>query len=473
MRFAALLVILLLNTFQACRSSEDHVGKNFLFDMGTGPSPVAAYFVQVTPETAYTEDRGFGWLSAPTISFDSCRIKPYDALTEDGVLSAGQVLFRIDAPDGDYFLTVTLGNGSMDTLKVMEVWVNNSTVADQIVTPWYRLPFRTVRRRVTVASGHLDVAVRGDSAGVGLHAIELRPVTALRRIKFQTQLESDTTAVAKAARRLEIRVSQRPEDLAAHNQLDLLKKYLKAAYYYDIGWWSWAVQETGLSIFNRFWAASDALRQILADESDPLYDRAAYLLGKIHYWLYLEQHEEYNCLEAEWFFGLIEDRYPRNRLLRMYLGEQMPHDSQCSPGNEGAPLWASKQREAMCRIMEVIHWWVDNRQVENGEMGGKYGDDVEMLRWWPVAIFGADDPKAQHGFRRLAEGVWNSGLLERGYSKEIEDVEHSAELFSDTNPIMLFMEYGNPTYVERGLISMQNFRDVWTGITPLGHRHFK
>ncbi len=35
------------------------------------------------------------------------------------------------------------------------------------------------------------------------------------------------------------------------------------------------------------------------------------------------------------------------------------------------------------------------------------------------------------------------------------------------------IRYGDPAYVERCMISMQHFRDVWSGITPAGHRHFR
>ncbi|UCH62738.1 MAG: hypothetical protein JSU77_13275 [Fidelibacterota bacterium] len=475
LKHSLLITALIISVFLGCSSSEQSTGKNYLFDLGTNTSPLEEHFIRVTEKTTYNQTRGFGWLTAPATAYDGSLIKLYSDLTIDGVLSKSTVVFQVDIPDGEYFLTVTLGSGSLDDQKTMNVEVNGVTFEEQLETPWYgrRLSYRTLRKRVVASKGYIKVSVSGDSAGVGVHAIELRPVVPPDRIRFQTQLEADTAAVAKAARRLEKKLNKNPDDQAARNRLRLLNSYLRAVYFYDIGWWSWAVKETGLSIFNRYWAASDALRQILADESDPLYDRAAYLLGKIHYWLYQEQHVEYNRLEAERFFHLIADKYPRHKQLRMYLGEKIRHNSPCSPRNGKSPLWASKQQEAMCRILEVIHWWVDNRQVENGEMGGKYADDVEMLRWWPAAIFGADDPKARLGYKRLVEGVWNSGLLERGYSKAVEDVEHSAELFSDTHPAMLLMEYGNPTYIERNLISMQNFENTWTGITPRGHRHFK
>ena len=127
----------------------------------------------------------------------------------------------------------------------------------------------------------------------------------------------------------------------------------------------------------------------------------------------------------------------------------------------------------MQRMLKIIHWWVNERQAPNGELGGKYGDDVEILRWWLPAILGADDATAKKGYVALADGVWNSGILERGFAKKIDDVEHSAELFRDTHPSMFMISYGDPEYIERCMISMQNFEKVWTGITPQGHRHFK
>jgi len=53
---------------------------------------------------------------------------------------------------------------------------------------------------------------------------------------------------------------------------------------------------------------------------------------------------------------------------------------------KGAPQWAVKQHEAMQRMLKIIYWWVNERQEANGELGGKYGDDVEILRWWLPAF---------------------------------------------------------------------------------------
>jgi hypothetical protein len=215
------------------------------------------------------------------------------------------------------------------------------------------------------------------------------------------------------------------------------------------------------------------LEQIAASENDPLYDRAIYLLAKVHYWLDQEDHDPYHEATARKYFTILKNKYPDAPLIKMYLGEKIPFDIQHNVDPKGAPQWALKQHEAMQRMLKVIHWWVNEKQIANGELGGKYGDDVEILRWWLPAILGADDTTALKGYMRLADGVWNSGILERGFAKEVDDVEHSAELFRDTHPAMFMIRYGDPEYIERCLISMQNFEKVWTGITPKGHRHFR
>ena len=52
-------------------------------------------------------------------------------------------------------------------------------------------------------------------------------------------------------------------------------------------------------------------------------------------------------------------------------------------------------------------------------------------------------------------------------------MEHSSELISDTHPILLAAEYGNPEYVERAMATARVMRDVWIGKTERGNLHFK
>ncbi len=142
------------------------------------------------------------------------------------------------------------------------------------------------------------------------------------------------------------------------------------------------------------------------------------------------------------------------------------------PGPEAAPLWARAQREAMRRTADVVHWWIDHRQSPDGQFGGGWNDDVEMLHGWDLLVLGAGDEKVKASMARLCDGIWASGRFTRGYSNIIWDVEHAAEDSTYSQPRMVPLEYGNPKWIERCMETISNF-DFWTEVNPRGHRHFK
>ena len=286
-------------------------------------------------------------------------------------------------------------------------------------------------------------------------------------------IEMDTAAARKYSAALHNKFAANPADSSISRELILTEKYLLACSYYEGGGWSWAVKGTGLNFTKRMYLAADLLKEIIDQPTHPLYYKALYLRARIYYWLGKEDGELFKDSISEQHFKLLAAKFPDHEILKMYLGQKIPFQAAYDTFGTGAPIWANYQRDAMHRMQKIIHWWVNEKQAANGEMGGKYGDDVELLRWWMPAIMGADDSIARQGYKRLADGIWNSGILERGYAKRVDDVEHSAELFRDTHPGMFLVNYGDPEYVERAMISMQNFNKTWTGITPLGHRHFK
>ncbi|MFY0653653.1 MAG: hypothetical protein JXQ96_16535 [Cyclobacteriaceae bacterium] len=447
---------------------------NYLYDFGPLNSELADGFIAVKSNTKYESEIGFGWIGSNVkAEFDNEKTKPMNLLLKDGISAKDSLVFRIDAEPGDYVFTMNLGNGTSEPMD-MVVTINNEEVMDSTATPWLRLNYRSIAQKVSLTKDHAIIKVTSkNGSAVALHGLELRPQIDWEDFETATLLDQDTLQISNQIRAIESKLSEDSGNVNLINQLNILKKYKLAAYYYDIGWWSWAVKQTGLSIFNRYHIASDLLRQIIVDDESPLYDRSVYLLARAHYWLYLEQGNEYNREQYEKHFKMLYTKFPDHPMVKMYNGDKVPHKSPYEKIDTQAPKWANYQRESMYRLQEMMHWWADSVQADNGELGGKFGDDVEILRWWLPGILGADDQKARKAYTKLVNGVWNSGLLERAFSKKIEDVEHSAELFRDTHPAMFLMNYGNPIYVERCLVSMQNFRDVWTGINSYGHRHFK
>jgi hypothetical protein len=160
-----------------------------------------------------------------------------------------------------------------------------------------------------------------------------------------------------------------------------------------------------------------------------------------------------------------------NRFVRWYLDDAWtdhPPDwvyADYSAKKQGAPAWAAEVYEAYNRELDLAAWWIRNRQVADGSLGGGWGDDVEILR--SLGTFGSicpdAEPLALQGTRRVADGAWHSGSVdtEAGYFAEVGDTEHTGEWTADTLVPMIRLDYGNPVYVERALKTGKLMRDLW------------
>jgi hypothetical protein len=459
--------------FTFCSSYGRQAG-NYLFDMGSQSSVVEKGYLQVTPATIYSNQRGYGWLNAPNEAFDTLYNRLPETLFRDGVTGKGVMVFKADVTPGEYFVSLTVGYPGAEAMP-MKMEVNETVLADNITVPWFRLSYRSVRKKVVIGKDGAVVRVTGLGAAqmVGIYNIEFRPVGEFLKIPLSAGPEMAAGEMEGLIASVQKQLIKNPGNIALENRLDIFEKYNKAAKFYEQGGWSEAVKKTKMNQIQRMYAAIDLLDQVVADSAHPIYHKSLYLLAKTHYWLAKEDSKLLPESRATEFFNALTKTFPDHQLIKMYKGEQIEDPYILTKKGSDAPQWAILQREAMARMLKVIHWWVDQRQAANGELGGKYADDVEMLRWWLPVILGADDAIARKGYTRMADGIWNSGELVRGYDKKIDDVEHAAELFRDSHTGMFLVRYGDPAYVERAMISMQNFDQVWSGITHSGHRHFK
>lgn len=178
--------------------------------------------------------------------------------------------------------------------------------------------------------------------------------------------------------------------------------------------------------------------------------------------------------ELRWLYN-VRAVAPANPLALAYYNRIFHHTRKVEvtiPGPAHAPGWARAQREAMKRTAAVVHWWIDHRQTDDGQFGGGWNDDVEMLHGWDLLVLGAGDEKVRRAMARLGDGIWHAGRFTHGYSNLIWDVEHAAEESTYSQPRMVVLDYGNPKWLERCMETTSNFR-FWTFINPHGHRHFK
>lgn len=239
--------------------------------------------------------------------------------------------------------------------------------------------------------------------------------------------------------------------------------------------WQWGTDSTGLGIFTKYHQGIMDLDAILNQpdvKNDPLYERALLYRARFQYWLGREYGFRPDQMAGIQDFKTLYALHPNDDLLAMYNGKQIHHalpiDQYQWPSN--TPQWARQQYEALERLRSIAHWWV-SIQAPNGEFGGKLGDDVELLRWWPILIL-SGDTLAEHGWKTLADGIWASDEIAGGYASKVSDVEHASEFISDTAPMMAIYS-DDPEYRNRLRGSAEYFKGFWTGTSDHGNRMFR
>jgi len=140
----------------------------------------------------------------------------------------------------------------------------------------------------------------------------------------------------------------------------------------------------------------------------------------------------------------------------------------------GAPEWAVVARQAWLEARKVPEWWLDNRLVPNGEMGGVVGDDSDMYQQYadfPMLETGGVAARLREAFAALAELAEKNNLTE-GLNRHTTDPLHAYEEGVNHEALMAWMEYGDPVYMERCIVAARS-TEALTVMTPKGHRHFK
>jgi lysophospholipase L1-like esterase len=115
MLFSVTVAILPLGA-AICRAGGGAEPTRFRFDFG--PGPVAPGAIQVVPATVYNTDRGYGFDLGSTVK--GVDRGGADPLRDDFCTSDTPFFFSVDLPEGNYNVTVTLGDqdgGSTTTVK--------------------------------------------------------------------------------------------------------------------------------------------------------------------------------------------------------------------------------------------------------------------------------------------------------------------------------------------------------------------
>jgi len=139
----------------------------------------------------------------------------------------------------------------------------------------------------------------------------------------------------------------------------------------------------------------------------------------------------------------------------------------------GVPLWAFRQVTQLQNLSSFVNWYIDQRQIENGEFGGGLSDDGDLTNTWPAtALMGCDPEKIKESLKREMNAFYDQGMFTNGLPTIQADELHSYEEGIQVLGQSLLLDYGDPKQIER---AMETSRSVikLTGINSAGHRHIK
>ncbi len=207
-------------------------------------------------------------------------------------------------------------------------------------------------------------------------------------------------------------------------------------------------------------------------ENNPFFYKARLFENRFNYAHAIEGAHREGMQAAIDQFAELKKIWPEHQALREWTGEKIPWGQELTRPDSDGPAWARNLQESLARQQAVLRWWFSERQLPDGQLGGGWGDDVEILRGWvPIACITTAAEPVIAGIERLASGVWDN-VLKDGYDGFPGDVEHSAEPSCDSIPTMIVLRYGDPFWVERNLRSAKTVREKFMGINERGFLQF-
>ena len=229
--------------------------------------------------------------------------------------------------------------------------------------------------------------------------------------------------------------------------------------------------------------AAEVLKEHIADRLVQLRDNYANIL---------EEHprqKEYNMFNR--MRGDLMDvlKYdPENEIARFYYNDYFNVTAKYrhefhgdaykprwnpAPIPAGVPEWAYRQCEYMAAMRRLIDFFIDERQIENGEFGGGLSDDGDFTTIWAsAAAMGIKPEKLKKSLFANMDAFYAQGMFTNGLPSIQTDQLHSSEEGLISLNQCLCLDPSNPKYLEH---AMETSRALWwiTGINQAGHRHIK
>jgi len=216
----------------------------------------------------------------------------------------------------------------------------------------------------------------------------------------------------------------------------------------------------------------DALHEHVADRLTQVRDEFANLVEES---VSSRRLNLFNRFDADMTDLLRVD--PQNTLARDYWHE-MNHEQTRPPftlpqAPQGVPQWAFLQVEDLGYLKRLINWYIDNRQISNGEFGGGLSDDSDFTEWWPgLAMMGSTPDKIKASLSKEMDAMYAQHMFTNGLATIQTDELHSYEDGLNVLGESMLLDFGSPRQIERAMVTAKRLEWL-TGINDAGHRHVR
>jgi hypothetical protein len=168
---------------------------------------------------------------------------------------------------------------------------------------------------------------------------------------------------------------------------------------------------------------------------------------------------------------------PQNDLGRKYWHqknmEQVQPPFALPQAPAGVPQWAFLQVEDLGYLKRLINWYIDNRQISNGEFGGGLSDDSDFTEWWPgLAMMGSTPDKIKVSLSKEMDAMYDQHMFTNGLATIQADELHSYEDGINVLGESMLLDFGSPKQIERAMVTAKRLEWL-TGTNAAGHRHVR
>jgi len=171
---------------------------------------------------------------------------------------------------------------------------------------------------------------------------------------------------------------------------------------------------------------------------------------------------------------------PQDELVQQYhnwlyqnMDRRKPQPPSVLPDMRDAPRWAVLIRENWKEQAHIARWWLDNRMVSDGELGGGPQDDTDMFQVWQCLPMIESEPlgaRLKDAAAKLAE-ITLEHHLEEGINRRSMDALHAYEEGVNQLALNAWWNYGDPVHFERVMASARSAMKLMVE-TEDGRIHF-